>query len=69
MWLEGGYNDLQPDSEHPGEYRVRLGIGSVVYRFGNASRVFFTFKVEGSQRSDGSRLAEHAFATGLNYTF
>ena len=69
VWLEGGYNDLQPDSEHPGEYRVRLGIGSVVYRFGNASRVFFTFKVEGSQRSDGSRLAEHAFATGLNYTF
>jgi hypothetical protein len=40
-----------------------------VYRFGDASRVFFGVKVEGSRRSNGTRLAEHAVAAGLNYTF
>ncbi len=69
VWLEGGYNDLQPDSDHPGDYLVRLGVGNVVYRFGDASRVFFGGKIEGSTRSDGSDLAEHAIAFGLNYTF
>jgi outer membrane protein N len=69
MWLEGGFNELDPDADHPGDYRVRLGLGNIVYRFGDASRVFFGVKVEGSRRSDGSRLAEHAVATGLNYTF
>lgn len=69
IWLEAGYNDLRPDSDHPGDYRVQFGVGNVVYRFGNASRVFFGVKVEGSRRSNGRRLAEHAVATGLNYTF
>jgi predicted porin len=69
MWLEGGFNDLDPDADHPGDYRVRLGVGNIVYRFGDASRVFLGVKVEGSRRSDGSKLAEHAFAAGLNYTF
>jgi predicted porin len=69
IWLEAGYNDLQPDSDHPGDYRVRLGVGNIVYRFGDASRVFFGVKVEGSRRSDRTRLAEHAVVAGLNYTF
>jgi hypothetical protein len=69
VWLEAGYSDLRPDGEHPGDYRVRFGVGNVVYRFGDASRVFVGVKVEGSLRSDGSSLAEHAFAAGLNYTF
>jgi predicted porin len=69
IWLEGGFNELDPDADHPGDYRVRLGVGNVVYRFGDASRVFFGVKIEGSRRSDGSRLAEHAIAAGLNYTF
>jgi predicted porin len=68
-WLEGGYNDLRPDSDHPGDYHVRFGVGNAVYVFGDASRVFFGFKVEGSRRSDGSRLAESALAAGLNFTF
>jgi len=68
-WLEAGYNDLSPNSNHPGDYRVRFGVGNAVYRFGDASRVFFGVKIEGSRRSDGSRLAENAIAAGLNYTF
>ena len=68
-WVEGGYNDLRPDSDHPGDYHVQFGVGNVVYVFGDASRVFFGFKVEGSRRSDGSRLAESALAAGLNFTF
>jgi predicted porin len=69
VWLEAGFNDLQPDTDHPGDYRVRLGVGNVVYRFGDASRVFLGFKIDGSRRSDRSRLFEHAVAAGLNYTF
>jgi predicted porin/cell division protein FtsB len=68
-WVEGGYNDLRPDSDHPGDYHVRFGVGNVVYVFGDASRVFAGFKIEGSRRSDGSRLADSALAAGLNFTF
>jgi predicted porin len=67
--LDGGYNDLQPDSNHPGDYRLRFGTSNLIYRFGEGSRVFFSVKVEGSRRSDGTNLADHAIATGLNYTF
>jgi predicted porin len=69
IWLEAGYNDLRPHFDHPGDYRVRFGVGNVVYRFGVASRVFLGLKIEGSRRSDGSTLAEHALAGGLNFTF
>jgi hypothetical protein len=31
--LEAGYNDLRPGSDHPGDFRVRFGVGYVVYRF------------------------------------
>jgi predicted porin len=69
-WLvEGGYNNLQPDSNHPGDYRIKFGTGNVIYRFAESSRVFVSFKVEDSRRSDGTKLADHAIATGLNYTF
>ena len=67
--LEAGYNDLRPGSDHPGDFRVRFGVGYVVYSFGAGSRAFGGVKVEGSRNSDGSTRAYSAFATGLNYTF
>ena len=69
LWLEAGYNDLRPDSDHPGEFRTRFGVGYVVYNFGAGSRVFGGFKLEDSRNSDGSKRFNSAFATGLNYTF
>jgi predicted porin len=69
FWLEAGYNDLEPDSEHPGEYRLRYGVGIAVFTFGTGSRVFAGFKLEDSRRSDGSKGPKSAFATGMNLTF
>ena len=69
LWLEAGYNDLWPGSDHPGDFRTRFGLGYVVYNFGGGSRVFGGFKVEDSRRSDGSKRVNSAFAAGLNYTF
>jgi outer membrane protein N len=69
LWLEAGYNDLRPDSGHPGEFRTRFGVGYVVYNFGAGSRLFGGFKLEDSRNSDGSKRLNSAFATGLNYTF
>jgi len=68
-WLEGGYNDLRPDADHPGDYHVRFGVANAVYVFGDASHVFFGVKLEDSRRSDRSRLADSALAAGLNFTF
>jgi predicted porin len=67
--FEAGYNDLRPDSSHPGDFRLRFGVGYVVYNFGGGSRVFGGFKWEDSRNSDGSKRFSSAFATGLNYTF
>jgi hypothetical protein len=69
LWLEAGYNDLRPDSGHPGEFRTRFGVGYVVYNFGAGSRLFGGFRLEDSRASDGSKRLNSAFATGLNYTF
>jgi len=69
VWIEGVFNDLSPDADHPGDYRIRFGAANVVYDFGVASRVFAGFKVEGSRKSDRSDLASSTFAAGLNYTF
>lgn len=69
LWLEAGYNDLRPDSDHPGDFRIRFGVGYVVYNFGAGSRLFAGFKLEDSRNSDGSERSNSAFATGLNYTF
>jgi len=67
--FEAGYNDLRPDSDHPGDFRLRFGLGYVVYNFGAGSRLFAGFKWEDSRNSDGSKRFSSAFATGLNYTF
>ena len=69
FWLETGYNDLRPGSDHPGDFRTRFGVGYLVYNFGSGSRVFGGFKIEDSRRSDGSKRLNSAFATGLNFTF
>jgi predicted porin len=69
VWLEGVYNDLRPNDDHPGDFRIRFGAANVVYNFSTASRVFAGFKFEGSRKSDGSDLQTSTFAAGLNYTF
>ena len=69
LWLEAGYNELRPDSNHPGDFRTRFGLGYVVYNFGGGSRLFGGVKIEGSRRSDGSSDPNSAFVAGLNYTF
>ncbi len=69
LWVEGVFNNLRPDSDHPGEYRVRFGVTNLVYRWGEASRAFIGFRLEDSRRVDGSDLTESTFAAGLNYTF
>ena len=67
--LDAGYNDLSPDSDHPGQYRVRFGTTNFIYNFNTASRIFFSFRIDGSRRVDGSDLSYHAIGTGFNYTF
>jgi outer membrane protein N len=69
LWLEGAFNDLSPNSDHPGVFRVRFGAANVVYDFSVASRLFFGFKLEDSKNSDGTPLTRSTFAGGLNYTF
>lgn len=67
--LEVGFNDLQPDSDHPGQYRVRFGLSNVVYQFGGASRVFAGVKIDGGRNSDGTPRPRAVFAGGLRYNF
>ena len=69
VWIEGAYNDLNPDSDHPGDFRLQFGAANVVYSFGEASRVFGGFKLENSKRTDGTDFQTSTFAGGLNYTF
>jgi predicted porin len=69
LWIEGAYNDLHPDSDHPGDFRIRFGATNIVYNYNVASRLFFGFKLEKSRNSDRTRLTESTFAGGLNYTF
>ena len=69
LWIEGAYNDLRPDSDHPGDFRVQFGAVNVVYNFSIASRLFAGFKLENSLRSDRTDLTASTFAAGLNYTF
>ena len=69
IWIEGAYNDLNPDSDHPGDFRLQFGAVNVVYGFGEASRLFGGFKFENSDRTDGTDFQTSTFAGGLNYTF
>jgi predicted porin len=69
LWLEGAFNDLSPNSDHPGDYRVRFGAANVVYDWSVGSRLFVGFKLEDSRNSDGTPLTRSTFAAGLNYTF
>jgi predicted porin len=69
LWIEGAYNDLSPDGEHPGDFRVRFGATNIVYNFSVASRLFAGFRLDNSLRSDRTDLTASTFAAGLNYTF
>ena len=68
-WVELGLNDLSPDSDHEGDFRVRFWLANLIYQFGDASRVFIGGRVDDSRNSDDTRRALGAFAAGLNYTF
>jgi outer membrane protein N len=69
LWLEVGFNNLEPDSDHPGDYRVRFGVSNIIYRFGEASRFFGGVKIEGSRTSAGEKRPKTVFAGGLRYNF
>ena len=70
LWIEGAYNDLRPDSAHQGDFLMRFGASNLVYRFGEASRLFLGFKLEGSRASNRqSDFRRSTVAAGMNYTF
>ena len=69
VWIEGAYNDLSPNSKHPGDFRVRFWATNIVYNFNVASRLFAGFRLDNSLRSDHTDLTASTFAAGLNYTF
>jgi hypothetical protein len=68
-WLEMIFNNLQPDSDHPGDFRLRFLATNVVHQFGGASRVFAGVKFDGGKNSDGSSRPAAVFAGGLRYNF
>ena len=69
FWIEAGLNDLEPDDDHPGEYRLRYGVGTLVYTIGATSRVYGGIKLEDSRLSDGSKGPASALGVGVNLTF
>ncbi len=69
FWIEGGFNDLSPNSDHEGDFRVRTWLSDVVYQFGVASRLYIGGLINDSRNSDNRRPQSSAFYTGLNYTF
>ncbi len=69
VWVEFGFNNLQPDSDHPGDFRVRFGVSNLVYQFGDASRVFAGVKYDAGRTSSGTPRPRAVFAGGLRYNF
>lgn len=68
-WVEFVFNNLQPESDHPGDFRLRFLATNVVYQFGGASRAFVGVKFDGGRTSDGSSRPAAVFAGGLRYNF
>jgi predicted porin len=68
-WVEVIFNNLQPDADHPGDFRLRFLATTVVHQFGVASRVFAGVKFDGGRTSDGSSRPAAVFAGGLRYNF
>jgi predicted porin len=68
-WVEFVFNNLQPESDHPGDFRLRFLATNVVYQFGGASRAFVGVKFDGGRNSDGSSRPAAVFAGGLRYNF
>jgi outer membrane protein N len=69
LWIEGAFNDLSPNSDHPGDFRLRFGAANIVYDWAIASRLFFGFRLDDSRNSDRTSSTRSTFALGLNYTF
>ncbi len=68
-WIEVIFNNLQPESDHPGDFRLRFLATNVVYQFGGASRVFAGVKFDGGKTSAGASRPAAVFAGGLRYNF
>ena len=69
FWVEAAYNDLSPNSDHLGDFRLRFGAANIVYDWALASRLFFGFRLDDSRNSDRTSSTRSTFALGLNYTF
>jgi outer membrane protein N len=63
------FNNLQPESNHPGDFRLRFLATNIVYQFDRASRVFAGVKFDGGRASDGTSRPAAVFAGGLRYNF
>lgn len=68
-WVEVIFNTLQPEANHPGDFRLRFLATNLVHQFGGASRVFAGVKFDGGRTSDGSSRPAAVFAGGLRYNF
>ena len=67
--LLGGFNILNPEDEHPGEYRTSYGLVGAEYSFVNQSAVFLEVKLEASQDSEGDRSRPTIFGLGMRFNF
>lgn len=70
--LEGGWNELQPDHEHPGSFRVRYGVVTLGYRFYQGSAVFAGVRIDASRASDrtSDRTGRNSvFGSGMRFSF
>ena len=66
--LLGGFNHLQPEDVHPGDYRLTYALAGVAYRYPHGV-AFFETKVEDSRRSDGVRNRRNIYGIGLRFDF
>lgn len=67
--IEAGYNDLSPYDAHPGNFRIRYGLGYLVRTFHEVSKIFAGVRVEDSRNSDNTRSSKTSLAGGIYYTF
>ncbi len=67
--LLGGFNILNPEDEHPGEYRTSYGLIGAEYSFVNESAVFLEVKLEASQDSEGDRSRPTIYGLGMRFNF
>lgn len=69
LWLTGGWNYLQPDSNRAGNFRIQYLVPGLLYEVrGPRKFVYLEYKSDNSRRSDGS-LAEDIVTVGIRWDF